>query len=81
LLVAFAAMVSGTAALFGLLIMLTVKLRQREFQTMFRLGGSRFLMAKLVGAELLILLSLSGLMTVVMMVCLAGILSRITFVG
>ena len=81
LLIAFAAMASVTTALFSLLIVLTVKLRQREFQTMFRLGGSRFLIVKLVTAELCILLFWSGLLTLAVMICLVSMLPRITFAG
>ena len=78
---AFAAMSSVTVALLVLLIVLTVKLRDREFQTMFRLGGSRFLIVKLVGAELLILISATGVATLLMISGLAMIVSQLSFVG
>ena len=78
---AFAAMSSVTAALLTLLVVLTVKLRDREFQTMFRLGGSRFLIVRLIGAELLILLSASGAATLLVMSGLAVAISQVSFVG
>lgn len=78
---AFSAMASVTAALLTLLIILTVKLREREFQTMFRLGGSRFLIIKLVGSELLILLLAGGLTTLIIVGSLMIIISRLSFVG
>lgn len=81
LLVAFAAMLAVTIALFTLLIVLTVKIREREFQTMFRLGASRFLMLKLVAAELLILLMLSGLCTLAVMAGLISVLPHLSFAG
>ncbi|MFT4556504.1 MAG: putative ABC transport system permease protein [Planctomycetaceae bacterium] len=78
---AFAAMSSVTVALLALLIVLTVKLRDREFQTMFRLGGSRFLIVRLVGAELLILISASGVATLMIICGLSMMISQLSFVG
>ncbi|NQV24667.1 MAG: ABC transporter permease [Rhodopirellula sp.] len=76
-----AAMMIVTAALLILFVILTVQLRQREFATMFRLGGSRFLIVRLVGTELLILFSVSGLLTLLMLVGFATLVSRLSFVG
>jgi putative ABC transport system permease protein len=78
---AFAAMSSVAVALLALLIALTVKLRDREFQTLFRLGGSRFLIVRLVGAELLILISASGVATLLIISGLAVMFSNLSFVG
>jgi putative ABC transport system permease protein len=60
----FASMVGITAMLLGLFVVLTVQLRKREFATMFRIGCGRFVILRLVGAELLILFAISGLVTV-----------------
>lgn len=81
LLVAFAAMACVTTALFGLLIVLTVRLRQREFQTMYRLGGSRFLVGKLVVAELCLLIFFSGLLTIAVLTGLLFILPHLSIIG
>ncbi len=78
---AFAAMLSVTVALLALLVVLTIKLRDREFQTMFRLGGSRFLIVKLVGTELLILVFASVAATLLIISGLAMVISRFSFVG
>lgn len=78
---AFAAMLSVTVALLALLVVLTIKLRDREFQTMFRLGGSRFLIVKLVGTELLILVFASVAATLLIVSGLAMVISRFSFVG
>lgn len=78
---AFAAMLSVTVALLALLVVLTVKLRDREFQTMFRLGGSRFLIGRLIGAELLILVSASSIATLLIISGLGMMISRMSFVG
>jgi len=60
---AFLIMTIVTLTLLGLLTLLAVRLRQREFDTLRRLGSSRFLIARLIGAELLILLSVSCVLT------------------
>lgn len=80
-LVAFMIMASITVAMLMLLILLTIKLRKREFETMFRLGGSRFLIAKLVGNELFILFCCGGLLTCVVLAGLAMSLSQLSFAG
>ena len=50
-----------TALLLTLVILLTLDLRRNEMDTMHKLGGSRFLTARLQLAELAILIGLSGL--------------------
>ena len=64
---AFLVMTAVTLALLGLLTLLAIRLRKREFDTLRRIGGSRFLIARMIGAELLILLSAScGLACIVL---------------
>jgi putative ABC transport system permease protein len=78
---AFAIMASVTAALLTLFVILAIQLRQREFTTMFRIGCRRFQIVRLVGAELLILFSISGVLTLLTISGLAMALSRLSFVG
>tara|TARA_R110002072_G_scaffold302710_2_gene487647 strand:- start:170228 stop:171412 length:1185 start_codon:yes stop_codon:yes gene_type:complete len=75
---AFAAMAIVTAAMLILFVVLAVQIRQREFATMFRIGCGRFMIFRLVGAELLILFTISGLVTVLItgaFICVAPRLS------
>lgn len=78
---AFAVMATVTAALLTLFVILAVQLRQREFATMFRIGCRRFLIVRLVGAELLILFSISGLLTILAISSVSIAVSRVSFVG
>ena len=78
---AFAIMASVTAALLTLFVILAIQLRRREFTTMFRIGCRRFQIVRLVGAELLILFSISGLLTLVVISGLTMAVSRLSFVG
>jgi putative ABC transport system permease protein len=50
-----------------LVFALSLRLRQREIQTMFKLGGSRMTTARLLGAEILIILAASGILTLLLL--------------
>jgi len=60
----------STLLLFGLVIMLSLRLRQREIQTMYRIGSSRFKITELLAFEILIVLLIS--------MCLSGSLILVT---
>ncbi len=75
---AFLVMTAVTLALLGLLTLLAIRLRKREFDTLRRIGGSRFLIAQLVGAELLILLSVSFVLTCVVLAGLSALLPQLS---
>ena len=60
----------STLLLLGLVLMLSLRLRSREIQTMFRLGSSRFKIAELLGFEIGIILVFS--------IILSGILVSLT---
>jgi len=60
----------STLLLFGLVIMLSLQLRQREIQTMYRIGSSRFKITELLAFEILIVLLIS--------MCLSGSLILVT---
>jgi putative ABC transport system permease protein len=62
----------ATVLLVALVIMLSLRLRQREMQTMFKLGCSRSMIAGLVTAELGIIVAASGAFTL----CLTMITGR-----
>jgi putative ABC transport system permease protein len=62
----------ATALALVLVFALSLRLRQREIQTMFKLGCSRLITARLLGAEVLIILAASGLLTL----GLLGVVSR-----
>jgi putative ABC transport system permease protein len=49
----------STLLLLGLVLMLSLRLRNREIQTMYRLGSSRFKIAELLGFEIGIILLIS----------------------
>jgi putative ABC transport system permease protein len=57
-----------TAMALVLVFALSLRLRQREIQTMFKLGCSRMTTARLLGAEILIILAASGVLTLVLLV-------------
>ena len=60
----------STVLLLGLVIMLSLRLRSREIQTMYRIGSSRFKIAELLGFEIAIVLVVS--------VFISGILVALT---
>jgi len=60
----------STFLLLGLVIMLSLRLRQREISTMFKIGSSRFKITELLAFEILIVLLIS--------ICLSAILITIT---
>jgi len=60
----------STVLLLGLVLMLSLRLRSREIQTMYRIGSSRFKIAELLGFEIGIILVFS--------ICLSGILITLT---
>jgi putative ABC transport system permease protein len=60
----------STVLLLGLVLMLSLRLRSREIQTMYRIGSSRFKIAELLGFEIGIILVFS--------ICFSGILITLT---
>jgi putative ABC transport system permease protein len=58
-------LVVGTATVLALILVfaLSLRLRQREIQTIFKLGCSRSTIARLLGAEILIILTVAALFT------------------
>lgn len=61
---AFAVLAAVTTLFFVLVVALSLRLRQREFETMFRLGCSRLLIVRLVATELLMVVVMSLVVTV-----------------
>jgi putative ABC transport system permease protein len=53
----------ATSLLLALVIVLSVRLRRREMQTMFRLGCSRLTIVRMLAAELLIILAAGAAIT------------------
>lgn len=78
---AFAAMSIVTVVLIALLVLLTVRLREREFQTLSRIGCSRFFVVQLIGMELIALVAASGVLTVLVLACLATFAHNLSFAG
>jgi putative ABC transport system permease protein len=62
-------LVVGLAAVLALVLVfaLSLRLRQREIQTIFKLGGSRSTIAWFLGAEIAIILAASALLTVLLL--------------
>lgn len=62
--------VVGTAAVLALILVfaLSLRLRQREFHTVFRLGGSRLTVVRLLAAEITIVVGLAGVLCAVALV-------------
>ena len=62
-------LVVGLATVLALVLVfaLSLRLRQREIQTMFKLGCSRMMTARLLGAEILIILVASGVLTLLLL--------------
>jgi putative ABC transport system permease protein len=65
---AFAVLSAVTVLFFMLVMALSVRLRQREFETMHRLGCSRLLIIRLVATELLIVVMMSLSVCVVLQI-------------
>ncbi|MFC1858491.1 hypothetical protein ACFL9U_10785, partial [Thermodesulfobacteriota bacterium] len=66
-----------------LVFALSLRLRQREIQTIFKIGCSRMTIAKLLGAEILIILLTSAVLCSIMMVAVhlyANDLVRMMFI-
>ncbi len=62
-------LVVGAATVLALLLVfaLSLRLRQREIQTIFKLGCSRSTIARLLGAEIAIILAFSALLTLLLL--------------
>ena len=57
----------ATALALILVFSLSLRLRQREIRTVFRIGGSRSTIARLLAAEIAIILLASGLLSALAM--------------
>jgi putative ABC transport system permease protein len=57
----------ATALALVLVFALSIRLRQREIQTVFRIGGSRLTIARLLAAEIAIIVLVSGVLCAVAM--------------
>ncbi|MCA9035949.1 MAG: ABC transporter permease [Planctomycetaceae bacterium] len=72
-----------TMILLGLVLFLSLRLRQPEMDTLFRLGGSRSMIAAIVSTELALMLILSAALAVsIAMLCrnqLAGLIRQMLF--
>ena len=75
---AFASMATVTAAMLTLFVVMAVQLRQREFETMFRIGCGRFMIVRLVGSELLILFAISSLATLLVAIVFIFVVPRLS---
>jgi len=58
----------ATALALVLVFALSLRLRQREIETIFKLGCSRATIVRLLGAEIVIILAASGLLTALLLV-------------
>jgi putative ABC transport system permease protein len=56
-----------------LVFALSLRLRQREIQTIFKIGCSRMTIAKLIGAEIMIIVFSSALLCSILMVAVRGV--------
>jgi putative ABC transport system permease protein len=79
-------LVVGIATVLALTLVfaLSVRLRQREIQTVFHIGGSRLTIARLVGAEIAIVLAASAILCAVVMLAVyqySSDLVRALFIG
>ena len=79
-------LVVGIATVLALTLVfaLSLRLRQREIQTVFRIGGSRLTIARLVGAEIAIVLAASAILCAVVMLAVyqySSDLVRALFIG
>jgi putative ABC transport system permease protein len=66
-------LVVGTATVLALILVfaLALRLRQREIETIFKLGCSRATIARLLGAEIAIILAFSALLTALLLAVVA----------
>ncbi len=66
-------LVVGMATVLALVLVfaLSLRLRQREIQTIFKLGCSRSTIARLLGAEIAIILAASALLTALLLAVVA----------
>ena len=66
-------LVVGIATLLALTLVfaLSLRLRQREVQTIFKLGCSRSTIARLMAAEIAIILAISGVITALLLALVA----------
>jgi putative ABC transport system permease protein len=74
---------SGTVLALVLVFALSIRLRQRELDTMFKLGCGRSTVASLLGAEIAIILAISGLVSIVLVYAvdrIADDLVRVLFI-
>jgi putative ABC transport system permease protein len=74
----------ATVLALALVFALSLRLREREIRTVFRIGGSRLTIARLLGAEIVIIAAASAVLCAVMMVTVdqySGELVRSLFIG
>jgi putative ABC transport system permease protein len=67
-----------------LVFALSLRLRQREIQTIFKIGCSRLTIVKLLSAEILIIVAASGVLCAVLLMTVnqfTGDLVRLLFIG
>jgi putative ABC transport system permease protein len=79
-------LVVGLATLLALILVFTlsIRLRQREFQTVFRIGGSRLTIARLLVAEIALIVVASAVLCAVVMLAVnhtSGALVRALFIN
>lgn len=75
-------LVTGATGLFlVLIVLLTLKVRQREMETMFRIGCARMTVAKLLGTELLIVVLLGISVAAIAAMVLTRVLEDRLWVG
>ncbi len=79
-------MLVGLATVLALVLVfaLSIRLRQREIRTVFRIGGSRMTIVALLGAEIVIIAAASAFLCTVAMLAVnqvSGELVRILFIG
>jgi len=73
----------STVLALALVFALSLRLREREIRTLFRIGGSRLTIARLLGAEIVIIVAASAVLCVGMMVVVnqfSGDLVRALFI-
>lgn len=74
----------ATVLALALVFALSIRLRQREIRTVFRIGGSRLTIARLLGAEIAIIVVASAVLCAVAILALdqySGELVRALFIG
>jgi len=73
----------ATVLALALVFALSLRLREREIGTVFRIGGSRLTIARLLGAEIAVIVAASAVLCAVMMVVVnqySGELVRVLFI-